>query len=192
MKKWEKDIEEIKARLSMDENQRLILAELPMILTPRMFFVNIQKRVEKEAGIDVGRSIYYEAAFESAYRYLENSKEVYGVTGRDLLQQYLDSLTVRGWGKFQILSLSLEGGEARVRLDHSGIAEEFGVIGRSVCHVWAGAMAGSVQFFVAQRNKQMKIEGTEPLCVSRGDRYCEFVVAPLATGQERIRRERTR
>ena len=90
MKNWEKNIHEIKAGLTMDKYHRLILAKLPMILTPRMFFVNIQKKVDEFAGIDISHRIYYNAAFESAYNYMENSKKVYVISGKDLLQQYLD------------------------------------------------------------------------------------------------------
>lgn len=180
MEAWEKSIDEIKTRLTMDEAHRLILAKLPMILTPRMFFVNIQKKVEELSGIDTGHSVYYQAAFESAYRYMENSKRVYGIAGRDLLQQYLDSLSGRGWGKFEILHVAEEKGEGRVRLDHSAIAEEFGTVGRSVCHAFAGALAGSIQFLANEHRRETEVRGTEPLCMAKGDPYCEFVVEPEA------------
>lgn len=186
MERWEKGIDEIKARLIMDEDHRLILAELPMILTPRMFFVNIQKKVEEVSGIDTGYLIYYQAAFESAYRYMENSKKVYRITGKDILQQYLDSLSVRGWGKFEIVELVEENGEGRVRLNHSAIAAEFGTVGRSVCHAWAGAMAGSIQFLANEHNREMEVRGTEPLCISKGDPYCEFAVKPGAGLQKSV------
>lgn len=180
MKSWEKGIDEIKARLTMDKAHRLILAKLPMILTPRMFFVNIQKKVEELSGINTGHLVYYQAAFESAYRYMENSKRVYMITGKDLLQQYLDSLSVRGWGRFEILQLVEEKGEGRVRLNHSAIAEEFGRVGRSVCHVWAGAMAGSIKFLADEHNREIEVRGTELLCISKGDPYCEFIIEPGA------------
>lgn len=178
MKSWEKGFDEIKTRLRMDEAHRLILAELPMILTPRMFFVNIQKKVEEMSGGDRCRLVYYEAAYESAHRYMENSKAVYKIVGRDLLQQYLDSLSARGWGKFEINQLAEQQGRGRIRLSHSAIAQEFGKVGQSVCHAWAGAMAGAVQFLADEHNKGIEVEGTEPLCISKGDPYCEFVVEP--------------
>jgi len=176
MKDWEKDIDEIKTELTMDKYHRLILAKLPMILTPRMFFVNIQKKVDEFAGIDYSHKIYYGAAFESAYNYMENSKKVYVISGKDLLQQYLDSLSVRGWGRFEIIQLVDEEGKGRVHLHHSAIAEEFGNVGRSVCHAWAGALAGSIQFLANEYNKKIKVKGTESMCVSKGDPYCEFVL----------------
>ena len=178
MKNWEKDIDEIKAGLTMDRDHRLILAKLPMILTPRMFFVNLQKKVEEISGIDIGYLVYYKAAFESAYRYMENSEKIYMITGKDLLQQYLDSLSVRGWGRFEISQLDENKGKGRVHLDNSAIAEEFGMVGRSVCHAWAGALAGSIQFLTNRRDKEIEVSGTEPLCLSKGDPYCEFVVKP--------------
>ncbi|MBW2059292.1 MAG: 4-vinyl reductase [Deltaproteobacteria bacterium] len=183
MTHWEKDIDEIKTALTMDEAHRLILADLPMILTPRMFFVNIQKKVEELSGIDTGRRVYYQAAFESAYRYTENSRRVYGITGSDLLQQYLDSLSARGWGRFEILELAEEMGVGRVRLTNSVIAEEFGNVGRSVCHAVAGALAGSIEYLARNHRPEARVRGTEPLCMSKGDPCCEFVVAPEPTGQ---------
>ncbi len=178
MKRWEKGIDEIKARLTMDDAHRLMLAKLPMILTPRMFFVSIQKKVEEVSGIGVGHLVHYQAACESAYHYMKNSKKVYGIVGRDLLQQYLDSLSARGWGKFEILHLVEEKGESCVRLYHSAIAEEFGRVGRSVCHAWAGALAGSVQFLAEELKIEAVVRGTETLCLSKGDPYCEFLVKP--------------
>jgi len=184
MHSWEKGIDEIKAGLTMDKVHRLILAKLPMVLTPRMFFVNIQKKLEEVSDIDTGHVVYYQAAFESTFRYMENSKRFYRITGKDLLQQYLDSLSVRGWGEFEILELVEEKGEGRVRLNHSAIAEEFGRVGRSVCHAWAGAMAGSMQFLANEYNSEIEVRGTEPLCISKGDPYCEFVVEPGDTAQK--------
>jgi predicted hydrocarbon binding protein len=178
MTQWENDIEQIKEKLTIDGAGRLVLAGLPMILTPRMFFANIQKRVDETCGEGKGRHIYYQAAFESAYRYMKNSREVYDITGRDILQQYLDSLSVRGWGKFELLELAEEKGEGRIRLNHSGMAEEFGHVGRSVCHVWAGAMAGAIQYLVEEHNKATKVRGRELMCLSKGDPHCEFVVEP--------------
>ncbi len=178
MKSWEKGLDDIKSRLQMDEAHRLVLSELPMILTPRMFFVNIQKKVEDRSGAEACYSVYYWAAFESAYHYMENSKRVYQIVGRDLLQQYLDSLSIRGWGRFEILQLAEGKGEARVQLHNSAIADEFGTVGRSVCHAWAGAMAGAIQFLANKNDGGIEVEGTETLCRSRGDRHCEFVVGP--------------
>jgi predicted hydrocarbon binding protein len=180
MKRWERDVEAIKVGLTMDEAHRLMLGNLPMILTPRMFFVHIQKKVEEISGIDAARLIYYEAAFEIGYRYMENSKRVYQMSGRDLLQQYMDSVSVRGWGKFEILQVIEAKGEGRVRLTNSAIAEEFGAVGRSVCHPLTGAIAGAIQFLADEQDKHIEVEGTELLCMSKGDSYCEFAVAPKA------------
>jgi predicted hydrocarbon binding protein len=178
MNSWEKGLDDIKSRLEMDEAHRLVLSKLPMILTPRMFFVNIQKKVEERSGADTCHLVYYQAAFESAYRYMGNSKEVYQIAGRDLLQQYLDSLSIRGWGRFEILQLAEWKGEARVQLQNSAIAEEFGSVGRNVCHAWAGSMAGAVQFLVNTHDKGIEVGGTETLCRSKEDSHCEFVVEP--------------
>ena len=182
MREWEKDINQIKDGLTMDEAHRLILADLPMILTPRMFFVSIQKKVEEVSGTDAAQFIFYQAAFESAYKYLENSKEVYAITGRDLLQQYLDSLSARGWGEFEILELVEERGEGRVRLNHSAISEEYGETGQSVCHVWAGALAGSIKLLAEECENDTEVRGVETHCLSKGDSYCEFIVEPVEFG----------
>jgi len=179
MRGGEKDINQIKDRLTMDEAHRLILSNLPMILTPRMFFVSIQKKVEELSGTDVARLVFYQAAFESAYKYLENSKEVYAITGKDLLQQYLDSLSARGWGEFEILELAEERGKGRVRLKHSAISEEYGRTGRSVCHVWAGALAGSVKLLAEEGGNNTEVRGVETHCLSKGDSYCEFTMEPV-------------
>ena len=41
-----KRFNEIKGRLKLDRDHRLLFGVVPMILTPRWFFVNIQKELE--------------------------------------------------------------------------------------------------------------------------------------------------
>ena len=39
--------DDLKGRLKFDKNHRLVFGVVPMILTPRWFFVNIQKELER-------------------------------------------------------------------------------------------------------------------------------------------------
>ena len=68
----------------------------------------------------------------------------------------------------------------RVRVTiHSSIAEEWSNVGRPVCHMVRGFLAGMVQYMADEIGKKEKIVGKEIKCIAKGDEYCEYVAEPF-------------
>jgi predicted hydrocarbon binding protein len=169
----------LKGKLKVDHRHRVLFGAIPMIITPRWFFVNVQKELEKAGGIKLAKEVYYRAGFESAYKYCRTQRKAEKITGIATVQNYLGSMSIRGWGKFRIVQLDERKGRGVFRLYRSAFGEEYGPTGRAVCHCWPGAMAGAVQELVDARGLSLEVKGKELKCKAKGDEYCEFVVAPI-------------
>jgi predicted hydrocarbon binding protein len=169
---------ELISRLELTDNKRLVLDEVPVVLMPRWFFVGIMKRVVAEAGSQIAAKIYYEAGHEGAYKWSKVQIEK-GLKGSAVLEQYLNSMTSRGWGRFEILNFDEEEGQGNFRLHSSALALEQGRTGESVCLWVPGAMAGSMQAILEYHGSELKVRGQEVQCLSTGQPFCEYIVEPV-------------
>ena len=170
--------EELIKRLKLTEENRLVLDEVPMVLMPLWFFVGIKKRVGAEAGSERVAKIYYDAGYEGAYKWSKVQIEN-GLKGPAVLEQYLNSMTNRGWGRFEISSLDENKGRAIFRLQHSAMALEQGRTEEASCLWVPGAMAGSMQAVLESNGSPLKVSGKEVRCLSTGHSFCEFIVEPV-------------
>jgi predicted hydrocarbon binding protein len=170
---------DLKGRLRLDKKHRILSGGIPMILTPRWFFVNVQKELEKSGGRKMAKAVYYRAGFTSAYNYCRTQRKAQKMAGTETIPDYLGSMSVRGWGKFKIVHLDIAKGKGIFRLEQSAFGEEYGPRGRAVCHCWPGAMAGAVQEILDAQGRLLHVQGKELKCKSKGDKYCEFVVSPI-------------
>ena len=177
---------DLKRGLRLDKKHRVLFGGVPMILTPRWFFVNVQKELEKAGGLKLAKEVYYRAGFESAYKFCQTLRKAERIAGNRTVRAYLDSMSLRGWGKFKILLLDEEKGKGIFRLYQSAFGEEYGSVGRMVCHCWPGAMAGAVQEIIDTHGLDLQVKGRESKCKAKGDSYCEFIVAPIQ--KEKIRK----
>ena len=169
----------LKGKLKLDRKHRVLYGVVPMVLTPRWFFVNVQRELERAGGVKLAREVYYQAGFESAYKYCRTQRRVERLTGIETVQRYLSSMSIRGWGKFVITDLDEQRGKGAFRLYRSGFSEEYGSVKRTVCHWVPGAMAGAVQEVVDAQGLSLQVKGRELKCRSKGDPYCEFAVSPI-------------
>ena len=176
-----RSFDDLKSKLKFDKNHRILLGIVPMILTPRWFFVNVQKELEKAGGLKLAKEVYYRAGFESAYKYCRTLRKAEEIEGNHTVKAYLDSMSLRGWGKFKIVLLNEEKGEGVFRLYQSAFSEEYGSVGRMVCHCWPGAMAGALQEILDTHGLTPRVKGREVKCKARGDGYCEFIVGPISS-----------
>ncbi|MEJ2164077.1 MAG: DUF5943 domain-containing protein [Desulfobacterales bacterium] len=170
---------ELIKRLELTAENRLVLDEVPMVLMPLWFFAGIMKRVETAAGPEAAAGIYYDAGYEGAYKWSRVQIEN-GLQGSAVLEQYLNSMTNRGWGRFEIASLDEKNGRAVFRLHHSALALEQGRTEQASCLWVPGAMAGSLQAILDAGGSPLKVGGRETRCLSAGHPFCEFTVAPAA------------
>jgi predicted hydrocarbon binding protein len=166
-------------RLELTDNNQLELDTVPMILMPRWFFVGIMQRVVAEAGSDTASKIYYAAGYEGAYNWSKVQIEK-GLRGSDILQQYLGSMTHRGWGHFEILHFDESTGRGSFRLHNSALALELGRAGEAGCLWVPGALAGSMQVILEHNGSALKVRGKETQCLSTGGPFCEYIVEPAA------------
>ncbi len=87
-------------------------------------------------------------------------------------------LTAQGWGKWHADLSSLREGFIFIDLFDSAIAKTLGYIGKPVCHLYAGLMAG---FFSVIFDKNLS--STEVQCYAMGNDFCRFLVG----SEKRIR-----
>jgi len=94
------------------------------------------------------------------------------------MEQYLGSMSQRGWGRFEILKFDANRGDGLFRLYNSAVALSYGVVNQAVC-IWVpGALAGAMQVILDHAEKEIRVKGTEAQCFSEGQSYCEFAVQP--------------
>jgi len=164
-------------RLELTEDKRLVLDTVPMVLMPRWFFAGIMKRVTAEAGPDIAARIYYQAGYEGAYNWSTVQIEK-GLKGSAVLEQYLSSMTHRGWGRFEIISFEETSAQGVFRLHNSALALELGRTGEAGCLWVPGALAGCVQVILEHNQNPLKVRAREVQCLSTGKPFCEYVVEP--------------
>jgi predicted hydrocarbon binding protein len=170
--------QQLKDRLKLTEDNQLMLDRVPMILTPRWFFVGIMKRVVDTAGKDIASKIYYEAGYDGAYGWgMVQIKN--GLSGREVMSQYLDSMTYRGWGRFEIVDFEEDNGKGRFRYYNSAVSLELGPGEDPVCFWVPGALAGCFQAILENAGSNLKARGLEINCLSQGQPFCEFLVEPV-------------
>lgn len=170
--------QELKDKLELTLDSRLMLGSVEMILMPRWFFVGIMKRVVREVGREAAARIYYGAGYEGAYNWSQVQIER-GLSGREVMEQYLGSMTHRGWGRFEIVDLDLGTGRGLFRFYNSAVALEYGSREEEVCLWVPGAVAGAFQAILDQMGSNLKVRGREEVClVQGGEDFCRFVVEP--------------
>jgi len=169
--------EELINRLELTNDNRLVLDTVPMVLMPRWFFVGILKRVVAEAGADTAARIYYQAGYEGAYNWSRVQTDK-GLKGSAVMEQYLGSMTSRGWGRFEIISLDEANGRGVFRLHNSALALELDRTEAAGCLWVPGALAGSMQVISGFEDDSLKIRGREVQCLATGAPYCEYIVGP--------------
>jgi predicted hydrocarbon binding protein len=173
-----KPFDSLKSSLALTDDHRLMLHTVPMVLMPRWFFVAIKKQVEMLGGEEVARHVYYRAGYEGATLWAQTQIKEAGLSGRAVMEQYLGSAGLRGWGRFTILSFDIDAGKGRFRLDNSAVALETGHRGKPVCDHLPGSLAGAFQAILDHGKKNLSVIGREIKCTGQGDPCCEFVVEP--------------
>jgi len=170
--------EELQGRLILTGDYRLMLDTVHMLLMPRWFFVAIKKQVEALAGPEIARKVYYEAGYEGATLWAQTQIKEAGLSGRAVMEQYLRSASLRGWGRFEIIGFEIDRGTGVFRLYNSAVAEEKGSGKGCVCDHLPGSLAGAFQAILTQERRSFKVVGREIKCISNGDPWCEFIVEP--------------
>lgn len=152
---------------------------VPMIYTPRAFFVNIQKTVEDAIGVEGYRKRLYGAAYDATYAWCGTQAKLHGIDGIAIFRHYLDRLSKRGWGRFSLVEADWGAGTALARLEHSAIAAGFGESDRRVCYMFDGAFAAAMDWVGDTTGHGYRTTCTEAQCAAEeGSDHCLFAVDP--------------
>lgn len=155
---------------------------LPMIYLPRHFFVNYYTAMEQALGTDRHNAMLYASSHKSAFEWSVAEARTHGLRDVAVFRHYLTRLSQRGWGRFQIESVDLDRAEARVNVDHSAFALQLGQTGRRECAMFAGSLAGCLDWATADAGRPANVLATETQCVSEGHPNCRFEIAPMPRG----------
>ena len=170
--------DELKASLELTPEQSLMLGTVPMVLMPRWFFVNIKQAVERMCGPDTARRVYYQAGWEGAQKWARVQMEQGGLDGRAVMEQYMNSAGLRGWGKLTVREYDEDTGRVKVELTNSAVALETGPAEQAACDHFPGSIAGAMSAILEAKGKPLKLSGRELECHSLGHGRCLFEVGP--------------
>ncbi|PLS69462.1 MAG: 4-vinyl reductase [Cyanobacteria bacterium M5B4] len=156
------------------------------ILVGEDFIVALLKGLEHEVGESAGWLLYtigYNWGKADAIEFDKWFYEFYHLTLQTAnlhfaLETWWWPLTAQGWGTWKVDLTSLKEGFIFVDLFDSAVAKTLGYVGKPVCHLYAGLIAG---FFSAVFDKNLS--GTEVQCYAMGNDFCRFLVG----SEKRIR-----
>jgi len=150
------------------------------------FIVSLLKGLEHEVGDSAGWLLYMIGqnwGKQDAIAFDGWFQQHYGLTLKTAnlsfaMETWWWPLTAQGWGTWSLDMNSLKEGFIFVDLFDSAVAKTLGQIGKPVCHLYAGLLAG---FFSAVFEKSLS--STEVQCYSMGNEFCRFLVG----SEKRIR-----
>jgi predicted hydrocarbon binding protein len=152
----------------------------PMILMPRHYYVFIQMEMEKRFGAAVAAELLRAAAARAARLWCEREAKTHGLGGVEVFRHYLKRLSERGYGKFAIEAIDRAGASARIRLEHSCYALEYGAAaGRKTCYAFGGMFEGAMAYLAAPGGGPAPaLDARETQCRAEGAECCRFDVHP--------------
>lgn len=149
------------------------------LLVGEDFIVSLLKGLEHEVGEAAGWLMYqigYEWGQQDAVLFQSWFKELYGLTLETsnlafAMETWWWPYTVQGWGMWSPNLTTLESGFAYVDLFDSAVAKTLGYMGKPVCHLYSGLLAGFFTVAFAQ-----KLCSTEIQCYAMGNDFCRFLI----------------
>ena len=106
--------------------------------------------------------------FKKEYEY---PKDVHDMNLLYVLEAWWWPFTTQGWGNWDVDLSEQKNGFMFVNIFDSAVARTLGDVGKPVCHIYAGLMAGFFSRFI---NKQLNC--IEIQCYSMGETYCKFLL----------------
>ena len=147
----------------------------PMVYIPRHFLVNIHNATEQAMGRDAYKAVLDEAGARSAFYWCEREAQARNLDGPGVFKHYLDRLSARGWGQFEIASLSSESGTAEIVLRNSlYVLQAEHPVEQPVCYMFEGFFVGGFQSVLKQGGKSATVDCREVQCAASGADACIF------------------
>lgn len=150
---------------------------LPVLLVPRHFWIYMQRAMEDGVGLGRARALIRAASYKGALTWCAHQQRASGLKGADLFRRYMESGSRRGYGLMNPELIDLEGGRARIRVDHSVYVTEIGrSAGRNVCYMFEGAFSGGLAASSETLGYKGDWAGEETLCGANGAPGCLFEI----------------
>ncbi len=149
------------------------------LLVGEDFIVSLLKGLEHEVGEAAGWLLYQiglDWGKQDAVLFQSWFKEFYNLTIETsnvafAMETWWWPYTVQGWGTWSLNLSTRESGFFYVDLFDSAVAKSLGYMGKPVCHLYAGLLAG---FFSAAFKENLC--STEIQCYAMGNEFCRFLI----------------
>jgi predicted hydrocarbon binding protein len=144
------------------------------------FIVGLQEGLEAEVG-EASAVIMYQCGLEwgrlDMERFEQRVLKEWGKPMRDLnvnfiLETWWWPLTAAGWGAWKIDLSRVKQGFIVADIFNSAVAQSLEPVGKPVCHLYAGMLAGSLSVLVRKPLSAIEIQ-----CYAMGEDNCRFLVA---------------
>lgn len=149
------------------------------------FIVGLQEGLEAEVG-EASAVIMYQCGLEwgkiDMRRFEERVEMEYGDKMRAMhvnfvLETWWWPLTAAGWGSWKVDLGNIKRGYITVDLYNSAVAQSLERVGKPVCHLYAGMLAGAMTHLVGNELSAIEIQ-----CYAMGEDNCRFLIG----GEQRI------
>jgi len=151
------------------------------ILVTEDFIIGLIEGLEEEVGnastyvmYQIGKewgkrdAKFFQKWFETEYQY---EKKIHEINLLYVLEAWWWPFTTQGWGNWDVDMSEQKNGFMFVNIFDSAVARTLGDVGKPVCHIYAGLMAG---FFSSLIKKDLNC--IEIQCYSMGETYCKFLL----------------
>lgn len=151
------------------------------ILVTEDFIVGLIEGLEEEVGsassvvmYNIGKAWgvrdaeFFEKWFQEEYEY---PKDVHDMNLLYVLEAWWWPFTTQGWGNWDVDLSEQKNGFMFVNIFDSAVARTLGDVGKPVCHIYAGLMAGFFSRFINKPLNCIEIQ-----CYSMGETYCKFLL----------------
>ncbi len=151
------------------------------ILVSEDFIIGLIEGLEEEVGsassivmYNIGRewgkrdADFFKNWFEKEYEY---EKGIHQHSLLYVLEAWWWPFTSQGWGNWDVDLSEQKNGFMFVNIFDSAVARTLGDVGKSVCHIYAGLLAGFFSGLVEKRLNCIEIQ-----CYAMGETYCKFLL----------------
>jgi len=138
----------------------------------RMEMAKVLFEALKRAAGPNGNQLVYQVGFEHGKASWEAVFTNFRPRTKEGLGEMLHIFAATGWGRLELGDLDGEGHRARLRMtdgfECTGVSSD-----KPASHLIRGHLAGAMSAYFG-----LDVNSVETKCVSKGDKYCEFVFSP--------------
>lgn len=151
------------------------------VLASEDFIIGLIEGLEEEVGSASGVVMYnigqewgkrdadfFHQWFFSEYEYDKPLKQL---NLAYVLEAWWWPFTAQGWGNWEVDMSAQKNGFMFVNIFDSAVARTLGDVGKPVCHIYAGLLAGFFSNLVKKDLNCIEIQ-----CYSMGETYCKFLI----------------